>query len=185
MPKPAKGEVRFSGGIWRARITLRGKLRLDVELPTCRDQGEAEERALLLTEQARHLRLAGKVETAGAEALLREVGAASEAGLSDAIFVIGELCGAPTLPARLEGPTFAEVAKQWTDGDLARDWPDHVKAKDSDEDERKLKYLNALEIDGVKFGSVPLSRFRLDHAEAAMRQLPASAKRPATRRHYA
>jgi len=185
MPKQAKGEVRFSGGIWRARITLKGKLRLDAELPTCQSQEEAEERALLLTEQARHLRLAGKVETAGAEALLRELGAANEAGIADAIMVIGELCGAPTLPARLEGPTFADVAKQWTDGDLARDWPDHVKAKDSAEDERKLKFLNELDIDGVKLGKVPLTRFKLDHAEAAMRQLPASARRPATRRHYA
>ena len=65
MPKQAKGEVRFSGGISRARISLKGKLRLDAELPTCRGQSGAEERALLLTEQARHLRLAGKVETAG------------------------------------------------------------------------------------------------------------------------
>ncbi len=104
MPKQAKGEVRFSGGIWRARITLKGKLRLDVELPTCRDEAEGEDRALLLTEQAKHLRLAGKVETAGAEALLRELGAATDAGRADVIMVIGELCGAPTLPARLEGP---------------------------------------------------------------------------------
>jgi len=70
-------------------VTLKGKLWLDVELPTCRGQTEAEERALLLTEQARHLRLAGKFETAGAEALLRELGAANEAGVADAIMVIG------------------------------------------------------------------------------------------------
>lgn len=96
-------------------------------MPTCRDEAEAEERALLLTEQAKHLRLVGKVEIAGADALLREQGAANEAGRADVIMVIGELCGAPTLPARLERPTFAEVAKQWTKGELARDWPDHVK----------------------------------------------------------
>jgi len=185
MPKQAKGEVRFSAGIWRARITLKGKARLDVELPTCRDQGDAEGRALLLTEQARHLRVAGKVETAGAEALLRELGAASESGLADVILVIGELCGTATLPARLEGPTFAEVAKRWTDGDLARDWPDHVKAKDSEPDERRFKLLNALMVDGRTLGDIPLSRFKLDHAEEAMRQLPAKARKPATRRHYA
>ena len=185
MPKPAKGEVRFSGGIWRARVTLQGKLRLDAELPTCRNEAEAEIRALLLTEQAKHLRLAGKVETAGAEALLRELGAAGEAGIADAIMVIGELCGAPTLPARLDGATFSEVAKRWTSGELARDWPDHVKAKDSDEDERKIRFLNGLDVGGVKLGDLPLSRFKLDHAEAAMRQLPKTAKRPATRRHYA
>jgi len=186
MPKPAKGEVRFSAGIWRARITLKGKRRLDVELPTCRDEFAATERALLLTEQARHLRLAGKVETAGAEALLRELGAATDGtGVSDAIMVIGELCGASTLPARLEGSTFAEVAKRWTSGELAQDWPDHVKAKDSAEDERKIAFLNALDVGGVKLGELPLSRFKLDHAESAMRQLPKTAKRPATRRHYA
>jgi hypothetical protein len=57
--------------------------------------------------------------------------------------VIGELCGTPTLPARLEGPTFSEVAKQWTDGELARDWPDHVDIKDSAPDERRIKALAA------------------------------------------
>ena len=129
MPKQPKGEVRFSAGIWRARVTLKGKLRLDVELPACATREEAEERALLITEQARHLRLAGKVETAGAKALLVELGTSNEAGIADAIMVIGELGGAPTLPARLEGPTFSEVAKQWTSGDLAREWPDHVRRR--------------------------------------------------------
>jgi hypothetical protein len=67
---------------------------------------------LLLTELARHLRQAGKVEGDGAAALLRELGAAPEHGLAEVVIVVGELCGAPTLPARLEGPTFAEIAKQ-------------------------------------------------------------------------
>ena len=185
MPKPAKGEVRFSGGIWRARVTLQGKLRLDAELPTCRNEAEAEIRALLLTEQAKHLRLAGKVETAGAEALLRELGLAGETGLRDVITVIGELCGAATLPARLEGPTFADIAKQWTSGELARDWPDHVNAKDSAPDARRVKALAGIEVGGVRFGDLPISRLTIEHVEGAMRQLPAKAKRPATRRHYA
>jgi len=60
--------------------------------------------------------------------------------------VIGELCGAPTLPARLEGPTFSEVAKQWTEGDLARDWPDHVNIKDNAPDERRIKTLAAIDV---------------------------------------
>ena len=83
------------------------------------------------------------------------------------------------------GPTFSEVAKQWTEGDLARDWPDHVKAKDSGPDERRLKRLNATDIDGRAFGDIPISRLKLDHVEAVMRALPATARRPATRRHYA
>ena len=38
---------------------------------------------------------------------------------------------------------------------------------------------------GMRLGDVPLARFTLDHAETAMRSLPADAKRPATRRGYA
>jgi integrase len=186
VPKQAKGDVRFSGGIWRARITLVKKRRHDVPLPTCQSREEAEERALLLAEQAKHLRLAGKVETSAAIGLLEELGRATAGdGVTDAIHVIGEFCGASTFPKRLEGPTFAEVARLWTSGELARDWPDHVKAKNSKADRRIAEYLKGLDVGGIKLGDLPLSRFKLDHAEGAMRQLPKDARRPATRRHYA
>ncbi len=186
MPKQAKGDVRFSGGIWRARITLIKKRRHDVPLPTCQSREEAEQRAMLLAEQAKHLRLAGKVETAGAIGLLEELGrAAAGEGVTDVIAIIGELCGSSTLPARLEGPTFSEVAGLWTSGDLARDWPDHVKAKNSKADRRIVKFLGELDVGGIKLGDIPLSRFTFDHAESAKRQFPKAARRPATRRHYA
>jgi hypothetical protein len=67
-----------------------------------------------LTEQARHLRLAGKVETAGAEVLLRELGAANEAGIADAIMVSGELCGAPTQTSPLATPRLGSRTEQDT-----------------------------------------------------------------------
>jgi integrase len=185
MPKQATGEVRFSGGIWRARITLKGRERADIPLPNCHTEAEAKDRALLLTEQAKHLRLAGKAEHAGALPMLEELGKAPASGLADAIEVIGVLCGASTMPARLEGPSFADVAKQWTGGELARDWPDHVNVKDNTPDERRLKTISALDVGGLKFGDIPVSRLTIEHVEGVMRQLPAGAKRPATRRHYA
>ena len=58
-------------------------------------------------------------------------------------------------------------------------------AKDSEPDERRLKRLNETDIDGRAFGDIPISRMKLEHVEAAMRALPATARRPATRRHYA
>lgn len=85
MPKQAKGDVRFSGGIWRARITLIKKRRLDVPLSPCQSREEAEARALILAEQAKHLRVAGKVETGGAIALLEELGSAAANNLPDVI----------------------------------------------------------------------------------------------------
>lgn len=190
MPKHAKGDVRFSGGIWRARITLIKKRRHDVPLPGCQSREEAEERALVLAEQAKAMRFAGKFTLTGpdtaAVGLLEELGrAATGEAVTDAIHVIGEFCGAPTLPKRLEGPTFSEVAKRWTSGELARQWPDHVKSKDALTDERRLTFLASLDVGGIALGAVPIYRFKLDHAEQAMRQLPESAKRPATRRHYA
>jgi len=60
-----------------------------------------------------------------------------------------------------------------------------VKPKDHVDDKSKLEYLCALDVGGVTLGELPIERVTLDHCEAAMRQLPASAKRPSTRRHYA
>lgn len=190
MPKAAKGDVRFSGRISRARITLIKKRRHDVPLPGCQSREEAEERALVLAEQAKTMWLAGKLTLTGpdtaAVGLLEELGRPGTGeAVTDAIHVIGEFCGAPTLPKRLEGPTFAEVARQWTSGELARQWPDHVKDKNATDDVRRLDFLAALDVGGINLGAVPLSRFKVDHAEQAMRQLPETAKRPATRRHYA
>ena len=80
---------------------------------------------------------------------------------------------------RAEGPTFGDVAKQWTSGELARLYPDHVKAKrTAADDAQRLRRYAAI------VSEVPIASFTLDHAEAVMRALPEGLA-PATRRQVA
>jgi len=190
MPNTARGEVRFSAGIWRARITLKGKRRLDVELPTFApdDEAGAQRRAEFLSAQATRLRRAGKVETTSAIELLKALGREDDAETGDALAVVDRLCGAVGDPraARATGPTFAALAKRWTDGELASEYPDHVSVKKtSDLDAARLLVICKVALaDGRAFGDLPLSRVTLAHCKAVMGALPARTKRAATRRQY-
>lgn len=185
MPNVAKREVRFSGGSWRTRITLRGKLRHDVELPHALDQAQALERASVLSEQARRLRKAGKAETMAARSLLTAMGAEAELG-PEAFAVVDRLCGATgdPLAARGGGMTFKQLGEKWTSDELATDYPDSVPRKQSAHDKTRLEYLYKIDVGGVKLGDIALTRFTLEHAEAVKRNLPKTAKTRATRRHY-
>jgi integrase len=83
--------------------------------------------------------------------------------------------------------TFGKLAEQWTDGTLTREHPDHVGTKKTaDHDVSRLETICAVPVaPGLRFGDLPLASVTLDHCETATRNLPDSAKRPATRRHYA
>jgi integrase len=80
-----------------------------------------------------------------------------------------------------EGPalTFADLGKSWTDGDIARAHPDHVKLKRSaDKDAERLRVLCET------IGRVPVKDFQRADAKRAMAALPAGLS-SATRRQYA
>ncbi|HET7542017.1 MAG TPA: site-specific integrase, partial [Polyangiaceae bacterium] len=85
------------------------------------------------------------------------------------------------------GTSFRTLAKRWTSGDLAKDFPDHVAVKKtSDADDGRLEWVSAIVLpEGGTFGDLPLARVTLDSCEHVMRNLPETAKRPATRRQYA
>jgi integrase len=84
------------------------------------------------------------------------------------------------LKTRSRWVTFKDLAESWVTGELARLYPDHVKGKKtSDRDAGRLRALYAT------VGDVPLNCFTLAHALKAMQNLPATTKRPASRRHYA
>lgn len=191
MPTVAKGEVRYSGGVWRTRVTLKGKNRLDVPFVHLTDpeqKPEAELRSSFVSVQVGKLRRAGKIETLAARELLLALGAEEAELGAEAEAVVDRLCGTKgdPLAARGGGVTFKQVADRWTNNELATEHPDHIKEKKTSElDASRLKFLCGLDVGGVKLGDVGLQRFTIDHAEAAMRQLPERAKRAATRRHYA
>jgi len=186
MPNPSAGEVRWTSEGPVARITIKGKKRDTFPLSTCKTQEDAEERCGVVARLAASFRKAGVIETPRAIELLRMAASEPPAMLKGVLEVASEHAGARlTDRSTSTKPTFRELAGDWTSGKLHELYKDHVKAKDSAQDKRRLEYLMNLDLGGIKLGEIRLDAFKLDHAEAAMRQLPEDAKRPGTRRHYA
>ncbi len=168
MPRKATGQVlrHANGYSARVRIAAGPKGRPSFQLAV-RTYEDADARAMLLADMAKSLRA---VATAGelTELLKRAAHARTDKGLRAAqeaadIIATG---GAPRTAAVL-APTFEEFAKKWTSGELNRDFPDHVREKDSTRDREVLRlYINpavgATRIDGVT----------LEDAERVMATLP-------------
>jgi len=181
--KPEVLERTHEGFRFRLRLGKLGRHRI-----TIRTQSEtsAEKRRDEITDLARTLATAGHAEQA--LAMAKKAGASPDAETIRELRSIAEgLCNGKLPKRSAEGPklTFRQVATKWTSGDLHRSHPDHVKDKDHTDDEARLEYLCGLDMGGVKLGALAIDRVTLDHAERAMAQLPETARRPSTRRHYA
>jgi integrase len=186
MPKPAKGELTWTAEGPVARITLKGRERESYLLSACHKPGDAEQRRSILAGIAQRFRRAGVIDTRHARELLKTIAGAAPALLPAALQVAGELAGGTALPGeKSKAPTFSELGKEWTSGKLHKRFRDHVKAKDSTLDAARLGKLYELDVGGMRLGDIAVDEFTLDHAEAAMGQLPEEAKRPGTRRGYA
>lgn len=78
------------------------------------------------------------------------------------------------------GPTFGDVARRWTSGELARTYPDHVRAKRSAADD--VQRLDAYVLPHLK--DTPIAELTLDDVDRVMLALPAHLA-PGTRRQVA
>jgi len=186
MSREATGEVRERCGVLETRITLKGKQREEFKLPTCKTRSEAVGRSKVLATMARRFRRAGLLDTTDARRLLDMAAAAPARTLEGVLKVADELIGDELADADApDVPTFKELAKRWTGGELHTLHPDHVKKKDASLDKARIAKLCDIDIGGVKLGELRLDFMTLDHADAVMRNLPKEAKRPATRRAYA
>lgn len=184
MPNVAKGEVRWTEHGAVARITVGRRERESFPMPLCKTEEAATERCAFVAKLATRLRKAGVIKTREAFELLKTAAACSPAVLPGVTQVAGELIRGEFKEGP-KMPTFAEFAKRWTSGELAKKHPDHIKVKDSHQDEKRLAKVCALPFGLTTIGDIPLDRFQLDHAEAIMASLPEDVKRSATRRHYA
>jgi len=177
---------RTPDGFHRTRLRygkgLRGRFVI-----TLRDEDAAARRASKMRELADMLASAG--HSARAPIILEEAGKApSEQDFADAVRIAEALCAGKGKAKRaVAADTFAALAEKWTDGTLARDYPDHVGSKKTaDLDAARLRAINGVAIaPGLTFGGLPLSAVTLDHAQKVMANLPKTTKRPATRRQYA
>jgi integrase len=191
VPKPQSGQSdleRTPDGFHRTRLRygkgLRGRFLIKLT-----DEAAAEKRATKMRELAELLARAG--HSARAPIILEEAGAApTEKDFDDAVRIAEALCagkGKGSKKPRSAEPTFRDLADRWTDGRLAREYPDHVGTKKTaDHDEARVDVICSVQLaPGLTFGALPLSAVTLDHAQAVMANLPERARRPATRRQYA
>jgi integrase len=177
MSKEATGELRPLADGFAARITIEGRMRKDFVLTTCATEAEAEQRCKALAQMAARLRRAGH---AGEVEQIVAWGAKARAGRHwEAVCVAADtLCAGRAGDKGTVVPTFADFAKEWTDGKLAKKYPDHVPAKDTaDDDARLLKlYINPVLAD------LRLNEVGLSEADDVMGRLPPRLS-ASTRRH--
>ena len=113
--------------------------------------------------------------------ILERVATANGKALAALQRVAAELCSGESLPERpASGETLCALGKRWTSGELARDYPDHVRRKKTFDDDVQRLETHVYPV----AGHVAVADFTLDDAEAVMRRIPAE-RSPATRRHVA
>jgi integrase len=172
------------------RIRFGKDQRRTFPLAGARTQADADKLGDELESLARRLTAAGLAAEA-ALILDRFARAEQDTDRSRVRRLVDSLCSAElkidTAKVVRAGMTFRALAARWTAGELAADFPDHVAQKKSaDHDHARLEKVSAVALpDGGTFGDLPLGAVTIDHCEQVMRSLPGTAKRPATRRHYA
>jgi hypothetical protein len=187
MPQPAKGEVRKTDVGYSTRITVGPDERETFELHgSIRTQEAAEARSSVVAGLAQRFRKAGKASVPEVRALLVRAAMAPDDGVLRSFVAAAEHICVGKVRALATVPTFEQFSSRWTSGELAQKYPDHIKAKKSPAlDSQRLKKLCAIPFGLTTIGALSLTEFGIDAAQAAMAALPADAKTPATRRHYA
>ena len=115
--------------------------------------------------------------------LLDRAGPADAKALRTILETVERLASGKVAPIKVgvtQGATFADVAKAWTSGELAKRYPDHAKEKKSagGDVSRLEKHITPI------IGSVPMARFTIEHAENVMASLPKDLA-DGSRRHVA
>ncbi len=206
MARKATGSVYESNHRWYARVWLGNGQRPSVPLPGCASEADATARLTMLADLATKLRAAKDVAPDAARAALERAAVGEGKALDDVRRAIDMISSGeavlknpqapkPTLPSapagspstssrpsaqQAQGPTLRELGRLWTSGELAREYPDHIRNKRSAEDDslRLERYVYPI------IGDTLVADLTLDDAEAVMRNLP-TGRAAATRRHVA
>lgn len=178
MARPVTGSVRLRSGIWCARVKFPDGARVEYKLVTCRTEDAARERALALSSIAARLVSAGQAPLAAA--LVERAAGADQATFDQISRKVTALAAGQIGVSVLRPVVTLEVlARRWTSGELAREYPDHIREKRSAKtDEGRIR----LHIIDAGFGDIDVAEFTLDHADAIMQALPAHLS-AASRRH--
>lgn len=171
------GGARVVRGKFYARVRLGDGKRVQAALTGCATEDAASARAGDIAEIAQRLVEAGRgidvqdyADRLGAATTEKEIRV-----IKLAVGLHADRVGAPMTG----GYTFAQLAARWTSGELAKEFPDHVRVKDHARDIGML--TNAI---NPLAGPIPLVAFTLDDADRVMAACPAVAG-SAARRHVA
>jgi integrase len=184
------GTLRKTAGGYFAQFSIGRKKRKGVTI-ACASEDEAKRRQLAIATLVARLREAGY--PAMVPNVIRDAGAADEeefrkiAKVVERVVMGKEPALARARGARREGTTVKELADLWTSGELAKQYPDHVRVKkSSDDDAARLAWLGMTRMpDGSTFGDRPIASVTLDDCDHVMGALPKTTETPAARRCYA
>jgi hypothetical protein len=171
------GNVFLSRGRWYARLPLGGGKRHCSPMPWAEHEEQARARVGIMAELAVKVRSTGDAATI--ETLPGILDRASKstdpAELDRLRELVSRIAGGKVVSSKASaapiGETFGDVAKAWTSGELAKKYPDHVKAKKDDATDGYRLDKHVLPV----VGSVPLRSFTLAHAERVLERLPPDA----------
>ncbi len=133
MPLEAAGNA-FARGTWYARTRIATGKHHGSPMPWCGSRKPAATRARVVAELAGELRALSTAAEMIPRSLNRAAAATTPAELDAVLELVKRMTTDAYSPAVARGQalsTFADVANAWVGGKLARDFPDHVKAKRS------------------------------------------------------
>lgn len=175
MGKTATGNAFQSRGRWYVRLrvgTAKGD-RLALQLPATFDGPAAETRREILADAAKRLRAASVARERIVDYLERLAAAEGKDVKTRlaAIDIIERRESADTSKPGAE-TTYEQIGKAWTSGELARQYPDHVRAKSAKTaaDDAALLERYVYPVLGPRFRAAD---FTVDHALTVLRSLPA------------
>jgi integrase len=191
-PAPdSAGTLRPTPGGYFAQFSIGGGKRKGVTLVACATEADALKRKAAIAKLVARLRATG--HRAMCANLIRDCGAADDDGMRNMARLVERIATGkePGLAkrhgVRREGVTVKELADLWTSGELAHQYPDHVKVKKTSVDDARLfKWILKVRMpDGTTFGDRAIRSVTLDDCDHVMGALPTTAEAPATRRTYA
>ena len=197
MPHPRTASVENTGTLITtanghfAQFSIGGGERKGTLLRTCTTEAEAVQRQLAIAKLVARLRETG--HRAMCANVIRDAGGLDDEGFKKLGRLVERVASgkepglARRLGVRREGTTVKELADLWTSGDLAKEYPDHVKVKKtSADDARVFAWLGKVHMpDGSTFGDRPIASVTLDDCDHVMGALPKGAESSNTRRNYA
>lgn len=191
----ARGNWFCVRGRYFVRVSLGKRSRCARKLAFATNSREAEAQSIRVAALIARFRQSAQYDADLAEKLLARACAAEEQAFRDLEQIVEGLVGgvervvvgasAATRPPASAAETFRSVFERWNRGELARDFPDHVRQKRSSDEDRHRAGKHILSIrlaDGGKFGDLRIAEVRLEHCERVMSALPRELSR-SSRRH--